>query len=178
MAVLQLAFAHLAVGHREAHRRAQRPQALCGLVYRVHAVVQEERLPLSFVLAQDRPLDELLLVLPHVGLHGPPALRWRLHDRDVAQSGQRHLQRARDGRRRHRDHVHLQLQLAQQLLLADAEPLLLVDDQEPQVLCSDVAGEDPVSADQDVHAPLGEALHRRFLLGGRAKRETCSTVIG
>ncbi len=60
---LELALAHLAVRDREAHARAQRAQPLGGLLDRLDAVVQEERLPAALVLAQDRPLDELLLVL-------------------------------------------------------------------------------------------------------------------
>ena len=167
--LLELALGHLAVGDREAHARAQRPQPLGRLVDRLDAVVQEERLPVALVLAQDRALDELLLVLAHVRLHRPAALRRRLDHRDVAQPRQRHLQRARDRRGRHRDHVHLQLQLAQQLLLLDPEALLLVDDQQAEILRADVAREHAVGADQDVHAPLGEALDRRFLLGRRAK---------
>ena len=38
-----------------------------------------------------------------------------------------------------------------------------------EVLRAHVAREHPVGADQDVHAPLGEALDRRFLLGRRAE---------
>ncbi len=48
---LQLPLAHLPVGHREAHPRAQRAQALGRLLDRLHAVVQEERLPAALVLA-------------------------------------------------------------------------------------------------------------------------------
>jgi hypothetical protein len=64
--------------------------------------------------------------------------------------GERHLQRARDRRRAHRDDVDLELELAQQLLLLDPEALLLVDDDQPDVLAAQVAAEDPVGADEDV----------------------------
>ena len=83
--------------------------------------------------------------------------------------GQRHLQRARDRRRAHRDHVDLELELAQQLLLLDAEALLLVDHQQPEVLRAHVARQQPVRADQDVDLALREALDRLALLGGRAE---------
>ncbi len=95
---LELPLAHLPVGDREAHARAQRAQPLGRLLDRLDAVVQEERLPIALVLAQDRALDELLLVLADVCLHRPAALRRRLDHRDVAQPRQRHLQRARDRR--------------------------------------------------------------------------------
>ena len=149
--------------------RAQRAQADRGLVDVLDAVVQEERLALARLLALERLLDELLVVLADVGLDGPAALRRRLDHADVAQAGERHLQRARDRRRAHRDHVDLQLHLAQQLLLLDAEALLLVDDQQPEVLRAHVAREQPVGADQDVDLALGEALDGLALLGGGAE---------
>ena len=116
-----------------------------------------------------RAAHELLVVLADVGLDGPAALRRGLDHADVADPGQRHLQRARDRRRAHRDDVHAQLELAQQLLLLDAEALLLVDDEQPQVLGADVAREQAVGADEDVHLALGEAGDRVLLLGGRAE---------
>ena len=96
------------------------------------------------LLAQQRLLDELLVVLADVGLDRAPALGRRLDDGDVAQAGHRHLQRARDRRRAHRDDVDLELHLAQQLLLLDAEALLLVDDDQPEVLGAHVAAEQAV----------------------------------
>ena len=79
---------------------------------------------------------------------------------------QRHLQRARDRRRAHRDHVDAQLELAQQLLLLDPEALLLVDDQQAEVLAAHVAAEHAVGADQDVGAAVVELRDRLALLGG------------
>ena len=70
---------------------------------------------------------------------------------------------------RHRDHVDLELELAHQLLLLDAEALLLVDDQQPELLRAHVAREQAVRADQDVDLALGEALDRVALLGGAAE---------
>ena len=167
--LLQVLLVHLPVGHLEPHPRAQRAQPLGGLVDRLDAVVQEERLAPALLLPQQRLLDELLVVLADVGLDRPPALGRGLDHADVADSGHRDLQRARNRRRAHRDHVDPQLQLAQQLLLLDAEALLLVDDQQPQVLCPDVAREQPMGPDQDVDLALGEARDRRALLGGRTE---------
>ena len=116
-----------------------------------------------------RAAYELLVVLADVGLDRPPALGRGLDHADVADAGQRHLQRARDRRGAHRDHVDAQLELAQQLLLLDAEALLLVDDQQPQVLGAHVAREQPVGADEDVDLALGEARDRLLLLGGGAE---------
>ena len=58
-------------------------------------------------LALDRPPDQLLVVGADVGAHRPPALGRGLDHRDVAQAGEAHLQRARDRRRREREHVDL-----------------------------------------------------------------------
>ena len=157
----------LAVGDLEAHARAQAAQALGGLVDRLDAVVQEERLAAALLLAHERLLDELLVVLADVGLDRAAALGRRLDDRDVAQPGQRHLQRARDRRRAHRDDVDLELELAQQLLLLDAEALLLVDDDQPEVLAAHVAAEQAVGADEDVDLALVEGRDDLLLLLGR-----------
>src|SRR4051812_5248828 len=161
---LELLLVELAVGHLEAHAGAQAAQALGRLVDRLDAVVDEERLAAAGPLPLERLLDEALVVLADVGLHRPAALGRRLDDADVAHAGERHLQRPRDRRRAHRDDVDLELELAEQLLLLDAEALLLVDDDEPDVLAAQVAPEDAVRADQDVDAAVVERGDRLALL--------------
>ena len=162
---LELGLVHLPVGLGEANARAERPQALGDLVQRLDPVVEEEGLAAALDLALDRPAHQLLVVGADVGADRPPALGRRLDHRDVAQPGEAHLQGPRDRRRRHRQHVDLELQLAQELLLADPEALLLVDDQQPQLGGADVAREQPVGADQDVDLAVGEARQRRADLG-------------
>ena len=154
--LLELALAHLAVRDEEAEIRRELLQLLRRLVDRLDAVVEVERLAAALDLALERQLDELLVVLADGRADRAAALRRRLDDRDVAQPGERHVQRARDRRRAQRQHVDLEPQRAQQLLLRDAEALLLVEDDEPEVLRDDVAGEDPVRADQDVDLALRE----------------------
>ena len=114
-------------------------------------------------------LIELLVVLADVRADRPAALGRRLDHRDVAQARERHVQRARDRRRREREHVDLEPQRAQQLLLRDAEALLLVDDHEPELLRDHVAREDAVRADQDVDLALGEVAQHLLRLGRRAE---------
>ena len=66
-------------------------------------------------------------------------------------------------------------QLAQQLLLLDAEALLLVHDQQAEVLGAHVAREQPVGADQDVHLALLEVRRApRASPCGERKREAIS----
>ena len=132
-------------------------------------VVEEEGLAAAVGLALDRPAHQLLVVGTNVGANRPAPLGGRLDHRDVAHTRQAHLESPRDGRRRHREHVDLELQLAQELLLADPEALLLVEDQQPQIGGTDVAREQPVGADQDVHLAVGEARQGRPDRGGLAK---------
>ena len=139
------------MGDQEAHSRAQAAQPHRGLLDRLHPVVEEERLAVALLLAQQGPPDELLVVLADVGLDGAPPLGRGLDHADVTHPGERHLQGARDRGGAHRDHVDAELELAQQLLLLDAEALLLVEDQQTQVLGPDVARQQPMGADQDVH---------------------------
>src|SRR3954451_7002490 len=167
--LLELLLLELPVRDLERHVRAQAAQALGRLVDRLHAVVHEERLALALLLADERLLDEVLVVLADVGLHGAAALGRRLDDADVAHAGEGHLQRARDRRGAHRDDVDLELELSEQLLLLDAEALLLVDDDQADVLAAQVAAEEPVRADEDVDRARVERGDRLALLLGRAE---------
>src|SRR5436190_2238 len=65
--------------------------------------------------------------------------------------------------------VASRLQLPQQLLLADAEALLLVDDHEPEVAGTNVAREQAVGPDQDLDPALGEPPQRLADLGRLAQ---------
>ena len=154
--VLELALRHLPVRDEE----AQIGQSCCelrgGLLDRLDPVVQVEALAAACRFALQRERDQLVVVLADERADRAAALRRRLDHRDVAQAGERHVQRARDRCRAEREHVDLEPQLAQQLLLGDAEALLLVDDHEPELLRDHVAREHPVRADQDVDLPFGE----------------------
>ena len=92
------------------------------------------------------------------GAHRQAVDRRRGDDRQVLHPAQRHVQRARDRRRGHGQHVDLGAQLLQLLLVRDAEMLLLVDDDEAQVLERDALAEQRVGADDDVDLPVGQAL--------------------
>ena len=66
----------------------------------------------------------------------------------------------------------LRAELLQPLLVRDAEPLLLVDDQQAQVLERHVLAQQPVRADHDVDlAVLGDVLRpSRFCSAGLTNR--------
>ena len=135
---LELPLGHLAVRDQEAELGAELPEVLGRLLDRLDAVVEVEGLAAAGVLSQQRVAHQLLLVLADVGSDRAAPQRRRLDDADVAEARQGHVQRPRNRRRREREDVELQPELAEQLLLRDAEALLLVDDHEPEVLGGDV----------------------------------------
>ena len=153
----------------DAQARAELLDLRRRLLDRLDPVVQVEALAAARVLALERGLDELVVVLAHVGADRPAALGRGLDHRDVAQARERHVQRARDRRCAQREHVDLEPQRAQQLLLRDAEALLLVDDHEPELLRDHVAAEHAVRADQDVDLARLEVGDDLLLLLRRAE---------
>ena len=165
--LLEGALVHLPVRHEDARRRRQLAHVLGRLVDGLHAVVQVEGLALAGQLLLDGDAHEVVAVLADVGADLVAAARRRLDDRDVADAGERHLQGARDGRRREAHHVDLQLEVAQQLLLAHAEALLLVDDHQAQVVRPHVGAEQAVRADEHVELAGAELGEDAPLLGAR-----------
>jgi len=95
--------------------------------------------------------------------------RRRGDDREVAQPGHRHVEGARDGRGGEGQQVDLAAQRLQPLLLPDAEPVLLVDDNEPEGLELDVGVQQPVRADHDVDLARRERREDLCDLLGRAE---------
>ncbi len=75
--------------------------------------------------------------------------------------------RARDRGGGEREHVDVGLQLLDRLLVAHAEPLLLVDHEQSQALEADVLGEQPVRADDDVDLAVADAVDDPLRLPGR-----------
>ena len=121
-------------------RPGQQPPQLLGLgLDRLDPVVDVEHLAAAVELAQDRVAHEAGRRLRDPGLDRQPVLGRRLDDAQVPDPGQREVERARD--RRRADSVSTSTarpQLLEPLLRRDAEPLLLVDDDEPEVLERDV----------------------------------------
>ena len=77
------------------------------------------------------------------------------------------MQGARDGRRRHREHVDRGAHLLQALLVLDAEPLLFIDDEQAEVLKLERLRENGVGPNDDIDLALGGLLqHLGLLLRG------------
>ena len=72
----------------------------------------------------------------------------------------RHVQRARDRRGRHRQHVHRSSHLLQSLLVRHAEALLFVDHDQAQIRELHVLAEQPVRADEHVDLAGRQLLDR------------------
>ena len=109
-------------------------------------------------------VDQPVVPRLDVGEHRRAIARRRLHQRHVAQAGERQVQRARDRRRREREHVGLQLELLEPLLVLHAEAVLLVDDDQSEIRELDVGTQQPVRADDDVDLLLLELGEDRRLL--------------
>ena len=153
--LVQFLLGHLPVGDGDAGVLPQHPlNPGRGAGDGLHTVVKVVDLspPLQLTahgVGQDRPV-----VLQHIGLDRPTVGGRLLQGAHVPDARERHVQRARDGRGRQREHVHLLGELLQLLLVGHAEALLLVHHQQPQILELHVLLEEPVGADEQVHAPL------------------------
>ncbi len=102
-----------------------------------------------------------------MGLDGEAVARRGLDDRDVAQAEQPEVQGARDRRRRQREDVDGRLEALELLLLADAEALLLVDDEQAEVAEGDVLGEQAMGADDEVDRAVADSGDDLLLLRRR-----------
>ena len=131
------------------------------------AVVDHEHLATPAQLALDRLLDHPGVEPGDDRLDRQAVGGRRLDHGQIADPGHRHGQGPRDRGRRQRQDVDGLPELLQPLLVRHAEPVLLVDDQEPEVLEGHVLGEEPVGADHDVHRPRRQAGEDRLLLRGR-----------
>src|SRR5260370_2059108 len=87
--------------------------------------------------------------------------------RKIAQPFERQRQRARYGRCRERQNIDFGAQPLELLLLAHAEAMLFVDDDETQPRKLDVGLDQLVRADDEVDLAVGEALEHDLHLLGR-----------
>ena len=170
--VLEVALAHLPVRDRDPRLGHQLREPLGRRADGVDVVVQEVDLAAALQLAQHRLADDAARVCGHERLDREPPLRRGRDHREVADPLERHRERARDRRRRQRQHVDLGAQPLQLLLLAHAEPVLLVDDDEAEVPELDVRLDQLVRADHEVDRAGREALQRglHFLRRAEARQ--------
>ncbi len=158
---------HLAVRDDDPEMRAERVQALFDLADGGDAVVEEEDLAAARELRFDGRAHDRVGVAHDRRLHRHALARRRAQERQVARARHRQVERARDGCRRQRQHVRRRAQALEEFLVAHAEALLLVDDDEPEVAEGDARREDGVRADHDVARARGEALEGPLVRAAR-----------
>ena len=103
------------------------------------------------------------------GANRLPIRRRRLNHREIADAEHRHVQRARNRRRGHRQYRHQLLELLDPLLVDHAEAMLLVDHQQAQPWELHVARQQPMRADDDVDFARGGLLDDCFIFLVAAK---------
>ena len=165
----QVALAHLAV--RDAQRGLGHDVAQAGghLVDRLHAVVYEEDLAAARQFLQNRRADQAGVEARHVGAHRLPIDRRGLDHAQVAQAHHAHIERARNGRGRQGQHVHLVAQAFDLLLVRHPEAVFFVHHDQPQRLEPHVALEQAMRADHDVHLPARDPGQHGLDVRGAAK---------
>ena len=165
----QLVLIHLSVGHGDPRLGDALGELRGGAGDGLHMVVQVVDLPAPGQLPVDGVVDHRGGILHHEGLHRVAVLGRLLQGGHVPQAGQGHVQGAGDGRGGQGQHVHAPGDLLEPLLVADAEALLLVHDEQAQVFELDVFAQQLVGADDQIH---GAGLHGgdgALLLGGGAE---------
>ena len=158
--VFELALAHLSVRDGDARFGNQCGELLAAVLDRLHLVVQEVDLAAALEFADDGLADEARLLGVHKGLDRQTALGGCRDDGEVADAFEAHRERARDRRGREREDVDLGAQLPERLLLANAEAVFLVDDDEAEALEGHLVSEKLVRADHDVDRAVGDAFER------------------
>ena len=167
--LLELLLPHLPVRHHDARLGHEVADPRGGGVDGSHPVVDVEHLSLAQQLAPDGGGHVLVRVRAHVREHGQ-ALLGRGEDlAHLADAGQRHLERARDRRGGHGEHVDVGAQGGDVLLVLHAEALLLVHDHQAEVLPPHTRGEQAVGTDHHVDRPVGQALEDLLGLGVRGE---------
>ena len=127
-------------------------------------VVHEEHLPLARQFLPHGALDDLFAERHDHRVDGAAAAGRRCHDGAIAQTAERHLQRARNGRGGEDEHVGLHAQALDALLVSDPETVFFIHHQQAQVLEADVLLQQAVGADDNIHRSILQSLQRAGLL--------------
>ncbi len=164
--VFHLARAHLPMGHADASLRRRLTHAFHRLIDGGHTIRHVVHLTAAACLGTNGIAHYIGIVLPHVHLHRQAAFGRRHDEAHVAHAREAHLQRARDGRSREREHVHLLAQILELLFVLHAKALLLVHDDQAQIVGVHVARQQPMGADKHICLAFGKLLQGLLLLGG------------
>ena len=158
---LEILLPHLPVRHGEPRARRERLHARRDRIDRLDPVVDEIHLATAVKLARDRLLEQRIVPRLDECEHGRTVLGRGLEQREIAQTGEREVERSRDGSGRECQHVDAELQRLEALLVAHAKAMFLIDDEQPEILECHVGREEPVGPDNDVDLAVRDALHQR-----------------
>ena len=115
-------------------RGRERPHPGRDRVDRLDPVVDHEHLPAAVDLPGERLLQQRVVPRLDEGQDRRAVARRRLDQREVAEPGEREMERPGNRRGGEREHVHREPQRLEPLLVLHAEAVLLVHDQQPEVL--------------------------------------------
>src|SRR5215472_3246308 len=121
-----------------------------------YAVMQKEYLPLPFQLAINRSANDSFVVSGDDCLYRQTVQRRSLDCGHVFYAYERKVESARNRRSRERQHINQLEELFEFLLVQNAESLFLVDHHQGEIFEHDVAGDEPVSANDDIDAALAQ----------------------
>src|SRR5262245_57914548 len=113
-------------------------------------VMEEKYLSSALQLTKNRIADDLFVIPSHVSLDRQPIRRRGFNDTQITNADQRHMQGARDRRRRQADHVDELAQLFQALLVDDTEAMLFINDNQAQIFKLHILLQQSMGSDQNV----------------------------
>ena len=131
---------------------------------RLDPVVNEENLAAAVQLARNAFVDQPVVPRLDVGENGRAVARRCLHQRHVAQTGEREMQGSRYRCSRESEHVGIEAEALQSFLVFDTEAMFFVNDDQSQLRECDVGAEQPVSPDHDIDLSRFEILQNFNLL--------------
>ena len=108
--------------------------------------------PPAIQFAQHGVANDLRIETSDTSFDGQPIFGRRFQIRDIAHAHQRHVQRARDRRGGHGQHIDGAAQPFQTFLDFHAEPLFFIDDHQSQVVELHVLRRQAVRANDDIDA--------------------------
>ena len=135
-----------------------------GPLNRLDSVVDEVHLPAPRQFAENGIPNHRLVESEHLRANRQSARRRRLDHRQISHAGHGHLKCPGDRGRRERQHVHLGPELFEALLVADPEPLFLVDDDQSEVPELYVLLEEPVRPDDHIYGAGRKVLQESLVV--------------
>ena len=121
-----------------------------------NAVVQKEHLSLTLQFSINRSANDPLIIGRYHCLYRQAIERRSLNGRHVFCADQRKVQRAWNRRGRKGQHIHRLKELFKFLLMQNSEPLFFIDYNEAEIFEHEIAGNEPMRADDDIDPALAE----------------------